>query len=258
MQKGGHMSEESKRKMIGIVRSTETRRKMSIAQTGRHTSEETKRKLSEANTGKKHPMFRKHHGKETRRKIGLRMKGRKFSEEWRRKIGIAALGRYVSKETRLKMSLARPNCHHSSETRRKISESNKGKNSGKHWSEEQCKKIVESHRGEKSHFWRGGRMKNYPEKEQIRKSIEYGFWRKAIYERDNFTCQSCNQRGGKLVAHHLNNFADFPELRFALDNGITLCKKCHLLFHTIYSTQNNTKEQWKEYFEAKMKVGEKS
>ena len=53
--------------------------------------------------------------------------------------------------------------------------------------------------------------------------------------------------GGELVVHHINNFADFPELRTAIDNGITLSKKAHQDFHKIYGVRNNTKEQLEEF-----------
>ena len=52
-------------------------------------------------------------------------------------------------------------------------------------------------------------------------------WRKAVFERDNYTCQICRVRGKYLEADHIKPFAYFPELRFELTNGRTLCRKCH-------------------------------
>lgn len=60
---------------------------------------------------------------------------------------------------------------------------------------------------------------------------EYAFWRYEVFERDNFTCQHCNQKGGKLNAHHIKSYKDYPLLRTKLDNGITLCIDCHRKEH---------------------------
>jgi len=92
--------------------------------------------------------------------------------------------------------------------------------------------------------WKGGIN---PINDTIRKSWNYKLWRKSCLERDNFTCQKTGQRGGELVVHHINNFAEFPELRFAIDNGITLSEKSHKEFHKIYGIKNNTLEQLQEY-----------
>jgi hypothetical protein len=60
---------------------------------------------------------------------------------------------------------------------------------------------------------------------------EYAQWRDAVYTRDSFTCQECKQVGGELNAHHIRSWATSPELRFDVENGVTLCFSCHGLKH---------------------------
>ncbi len=75
--------------------------------------------------------------------------------------------------------------------------------------------------------WKGGVT---PINDAIRKSIEYKLWREAVFRRDNFTCVWCGEKesvSGKLEADHIKPFSLFPALRFAIDNGRTLCRRCH-------------------------------
>lgn len=78
--------------------------------------------------------------------------------------------------------------------------------------------------GPKNSFWKGGIT---PIGIKIRGSDEYKNWRTAVFNRDNFTCQDCGVRGCKLQAHHIKSFSAFPELRFEISNGQTLCVPCH-------------------------------
>lgn len=52
-------------------------------------------------------------------------------------------------------------------------------------------------------------------------------WRQRVFERDNFTCQGCGEHGGRLQADHIKPFKEYPELRWELSNGRTLCISCH-------------------------------
>lgn len=84
--------------------------------------------------------------------------------------------------------------------------------------------------GEKNSNWKGGIT---PINRSIRTSMEYKWWRISVFERDNYTCVWCGARSGNgkkvvLNADHIKPFALYPELRFAIDNGRTLCTPCHL------------------------------
>lgn len=89
-------------------------------------------------------------------------------------------------------------------------------------------KIGLNQKGKNNHNWKGGVMKkNYSNRLNIMKSIEYKLWRKTVFVRDNYTCIWCGYKGNRIQADHIKPFSQFPELRFAIDNGRTLCIECH-------------------------------
>ena len=134
---------------------------------------------------------------------------------------------------------------HSEETKQKISKANKGRK----WSQESKRKLNELRKeGKNNPGWKGGIT---PKNKKIWRSIEMRLWRESIFARDNWTCQKCKEKGGKLQSHHIQNFAQYPELRFAIDNGITFCMNCHILFHKIFGRKNNIKKQIEKYLNKK-------
>jgi hypothetical protein len=99
-----------------------------------------------------------------------------------------------------------------------------------------CQKLIDSieyikkkNNAGKYHWkWKGGISSD---NKAIRNSKEMKKWIRKVFSRDNYTCQNCCKRGGKLNAHHIKPFAKYPELRFDITNGITLCVNCHKLAH---------------------------
>lgn len=140
----------------------------------------------------------------------------------------------MKEETRLKMKLAKLGKKRkpfSEDTKRKMSLSKKGKlpnNYGKARSLLARIKHSQSMKGDKSPLWRGGVSKlNKSERQLAMDTLEYKLWRESIFLRDNWTCIWCYKRGRILNADHIKPWRDYPELRFAIDNGRTLCVECH-------------------------------
>lgn len=144
-----------------------------------------------------------------------------LSEETKEKIRNSKIGKKQSLESNLKRSIALKGRIFSEEHKKKIGEANKKRII----TEESRNKVS----GEKCHFWKGGIT---PINTKIRMSLEYRKWRKAVFERDNYTCVFCkarNEKGKKVIlnADHIKSFALFPLLRFSIENGRTLCLPCH-------------------------------
>jgi 5-methylcytosine-specific restriction endonuclease McrA len=116
----------------------------------------------------------------------------------------------------------------SKETIDKISKSLKGRKAWNKGKKRWWKSPSEFKKGDNSkdkHYnWKGGISRGYKTGYY---SSDYIKWRLSVFERDHFTCQVCNQVGGYLTAHHIKSFAHYPELRFVIDNGVTLCEECH-------------------------------
>ena len=147
-------------------------------------------------------------------------KGAKMSEDSKRKIGDFFRGKKLSRKHI-----------------RKIVKAKKGL-LGRKKTEEERKKISETlkrighkppigfgfKKGRKHLNWKGGIT---PIEKRLRYSKEAILWRKSVFERDNYTCQRCGQRGGKLNADHIKPWSLFKKLRYIIDNGRTLCVGCH-------------------------------
>lgn len=136
-----------------------TRQKIGNSHVGKHATEETRRKMSIARSGKNnhmygkcgvaHPMYGKHVSEETKQKLrGKRpsisgknhpMYGKQHSRETRERISRALTGKTIPEHVRKKISETLRGGRASDETKAKLSEIREGK---------RC--------GAESHFWQGG------------------------------------------------------------------------------------------------------
>lgn len=97
---------------------------------------------------------------------------------------------------------------------------------GKNTCSKSCSRVRRSTTqiGMLSHRWRGGKT---DAKKRFRNSSVYKHWRGQVFERDNYTCQMCGARGGRLAAHHIITFESRRDLALEVRNGIALCWGCH-------------------------------
>ena len=127
-------------------------------------------------------------------------------------------------------------------TRKKMSEAQKGKPTSEATKEKIRKTLSGRHyplrQGNKNSAWKGGVSTLV---RRIRATFKYRQWRSDVFTRDDFTCQDCAKRAGYLEAHHIKSFTDILrenniqtleealncEELWNINNGITLCKKCH-------------------------------
>lgn len=157
--------------------------------------------------------------------------------------------RPLSIETRMKISAARKGCKSpnkgktfSAAYRAKLSAAHLGQtpwNKGKKGVQAAWNKGISATWviGENNPRWRGGITTR---NRILRESIQCREWREKVFERDQFTCMKCGQLGGRLQADHVKPWSIYPELRFDVSNGQTLCVKCHR-----EKTVNDMKDYWR-------------
>ena len=121
----------------------------------------------------------------------------------------------------------------SEEHKRKISESMKGKQNclGKKYSTERRQKwsaYWQAHPEKHNHYKDGKWRERAGERLDAMQKLGYRIWRETVFKRDDWTCVWCGTRGGKMHAHHVQSWRDYPKLRYEISNGVTLCAACHL------------------------------
>lgn len=116
------------------------------------------------------------------------------------------------------------------------------------WIKKGLDNPMKGKKGKNHPMWKGGIT---PIHNKIRNSIEMKLFTQAVFARDGYICQKTGIKSNKLTAHHILNFSSHPELRFAIDNGITLSLESHKEFHKKYGKTNNTLEQLEEFLKNK-------
>lgn len=142
-------------------------------------------------------------------------KGKKHSEETKRRMSLAKIGKQNKSKTKFKkgcVSMMKGRFH-SEESRIKMSMSRKGKR----LKENNPKWIVDR-----------TKLKKYNDTTKDRRSYACKNWRKNVWERDDFKCKiRDNNCGGRIEAHHILGWTNYPDLRYNINNGITLCRNHH-------------------------------
>jgi len=107
---------------------------------------------------------------------------------------------------------------------------------GKKHTQESKEKMSLAQKSNPTRFWLNKKRpemsgSNHPNWNGGTSNMERGLFyqtvRKRVLERDDYTCQLCGKRGGKLHVDHIQSWKDFVDQRFNIDNCRTLCMNCH-------------------------------
>lgn len=137
--------------------------------------------------------------------------------------------------------------HLSPEIRLKIGEAQKDKIITPQQKKQISKTLTGRYRGEESPHWKSSLTTEEREKRRSIHAPELIEWRTKVFQRDGYMCQVTGENTNTLNAHHLYNWADYPDQRYDIKSGITLDKIIHRLFHCIYGVIQNTPEQFEEF-----------
>lgn len=259
---GKHQTKETKRKIglskTGKHRSKETIEKVRVGNIGKHEGEKNPMYGKHHTEGAKEKMRLAKKDKPLsgghKKNISLCLSGencywfgKHLSEEHKQKLRLAKIGKPLSKEHKKKIGIANTGRCHTEEAKQKIGFPKIGKPRSKETKE----KLRFALSGERHPNWKGGIT---PLVMRIRELHEYSTWRTAVLTRDNYTCRSCHETKTTLNAHHntvpfsilfmnfLKEYDQFSPIedketlvRLAIkykpfwnvDNGITLCDRCH-------------------------------
>ena len=111
-----------------------------------------------------------------------------------------------------------------------------------------CYRAEQAPKGDKHPFWNPNLTDEYRTLRRRRLSLnQTSKLPNCVFARDNYTCQHCGDRRNKLRAHHIMPWAEYPTLRYAVENCITLCKVCHDDFHALYGMRDFDDQDLTEY-----------
>lgn len=97
---------------------------------------------------------------------------------------------------------------------------------GNKLTKETKEKMSKSKSGDKHWNWKIDRSQVLLDKE--RGGPLHKQWSHNVKNRDGWNCRISDQNcQGKVVAHHILPWSTFPDLRYKLNNGITLCHSHH-------------------------------
>lgn len=92
------------------------------------------------------------------------------------------------------------------------------------------------------------------EDSRVSQSHKLATWQAKVFHRDNLTCRICGRDANTLIlndiflhSHHILSWEEYPEIRFDINNGLTLCDECHYCYH--YADNENTYEYINKVFE---------